>query len=164
MAEEPAPDASLVATAFHEAGHAVMALIVGRSVHKVTIAPGQMHAGRGLRLGECRMEHGRSKAAKDWIEDEVLILLAGMAAEARFTGEYCRRGASQDLRNVHRLLEHRAGSERQLDRLVRRLLDKTEHLLNDEAHYQAIERIARRLLQDTTLSGRAVKHLFHHSG
>ncbi len=32
----------LTATAYHEAGHAVMALSVGRLIQKVTILPGQV--------------------------------------------------------------------------------------------------------------------------
>ena len=40
----PATSASkeTVATAYHEAGHAVMAMAVGRSIQKVTIAPGKL--------------------------------------------------------------------------------------------------------------------------
>ena len=35
----------LRATAFHEAGHAVMAVIVGRPVQKLTIASGSLQTG-----------------------------------------------------------------------------------------------------------------------
>lgn len=59
-----------------------------------------------------------------------------------------------------RLLHSRAGGDRQLERLERRLLDKTEHLLCDEGHAKAIELIAGELIQKTTISGRAVRHFF----
>jgi ATP-dependent Zn protease len=149
----------LRATAFHEAGHAVMAMIVGRPVQKLTIAPGNLQTG-GIRLGACEMKKGKAKASNDWLEDSVLILLAGMVAEAHFTGEYCQRGATQDLLAVRQLLNQRAGNARQLERLQRRLLDKTEHLLADEPTSQAIERIAEELLLKTTISGRAVQYYF----
>lgn len=149
----------LTATAYHEAGHAVMALSLGRLIQKVTILPGKSQFGE-TRLGACEIRKGRSKASKDEVEDEALILLAGMVAEARFTGQYCQQGATQDLRNLRRLLHNRASSENQLDRLQRRLLDKTEHLLRDEGHAMAVELIARELIDKTTISGRAVRHFF----
>ncbi|QDV70662.1 ATP-dependent zinc metalloprotease FtsH [Rosistilla carotiformis] len=163
---EPAADPAarqaaieLTATAYHEAGHAVMAISLGRPIQKVTIAPGPLQTG-GYRLGVCELRKGRGRASQDVIEDEALILLAGMVAEARFTGRYCPRGAAADLRTVERVLEGRAKTQRQLERLQRRLLDKTEHLLSDEAHAVAIERIAKELIEKTTISGRAVRHLF----
>jgi hypothetical protein len=147
----------LMATAYHEAGHAVMALLLGRAVHKVTVAPGQILS--GLRLGACEMRKGRIKASNDPLEDEVLILLAGMVAESQWTGNYCRQGASQDLLAVRRLLsQNRAHNERQLERLEQRLVDKTEHLLSDAAAVKAIASIAKELSEKTTLSGRAVRH------
>ena len=151
-------DPRLTATAYHEAGHAVMALLLGRAVHKVTVAPGHIHS--GVRLGACEMRKGRWKASNDPLEDEVLILLAGMIAESQCTGEYCRQGASQDLQAVRRLLSHnRAHNERQLERLEQRLIDKTEHLLSESSAMEAIRLIAGELLAKTTLSGRAVRHL-----
>jgi ATP-dependent Zn protease len=151
--------AKLIATAFHEAGHAVMALALGRPVQKVTISPAQLQSG-GYRLGACQFDKGRTKASKDWIEDEVLILLAGMVAESHVTSEYCQHGAAQDLRVARRLLENRAKNERQLERLERRMLDKTNHLLSDEAMTKAVELIANELLERETVSGRAVRHFF----
>lgn len=148
----------LIATAYHEAGHAVMAMTLGRPIHKVTISPAQLQTG-GSRLGACKIEKGRFKASKDWLEDEALILFAGMVAESHFTGQYCTQGAAQDLRAAKRLLANRATSERQLERLESRLLDKAEHLLGDQGHTKAIELIAQELLQKETISGRAVRHL-----
>ncbi len=150
----------LTATAYHEAGHAVMALSLGRPVQKVTVIPGKTTAG-GVRLGVCEMQKARSKSSKNWIDDEVLVLFAGMVAEARYTGQYCRQGASQDLRAIKRLLLHRARDERQLERVQQRLLAKTEHLLDDAGHALAIEWIARELIERGTVSGRAVRHFFN---
>jgi hypothetical protein len=151
------PNSDLTATAYHEAGHAVMAVLLGRQVLKVSIAPGQM--GFGVRLGACEIRKGAGKGSKDWIEEEVLILLAGMVAQAQWVGEHCRQGAAQDLQGVRRLLSHsRAATERQLERLEQRMLDKTEYLLGDEAAAQAVAWVAADLLQKTSISGRAVRH------
>ena len=109
-------------------------------------------------MGACKIQKGRSKASQDALEDEVLILLAGMVGESHVTNRYCQEGAAQDLRAVQRLLQHRANNERQLDKLARRMLDKTEHVLNEQANAKAIELIAIELLKSETISGRAVRH------
>ncbi|MGZ0174016.1 MAG: M50 family metallopeptidase [Planctomycetales bacterium] len=150
---------ALTATAWHEAGHAVMAISLGRSIEKVTISPARLQTG-GSRLGICKIQKGRSKASNDRLEEDVLILLAGMVAESRFTGRYCADGAAQDLSHVERLLLTRANNERQLERLTRRMLDKTEHVLTNERHAKAIQLIAEELVRKVTISGRAVRHFF----
>ena len=141
-------------TAYHEAGHAVVALAVGRPLQKVTIAANRE------RLGLCHLQKGRSKPSKDWLEDEILILLAGMAAEAQLTGDYNLAGATQDLRMARRLAIMRAGSAPQAERLERKLLTKTEHLLSSEGYWSAVEKIAADLMERETISGRAAQHWF----
>ncbi len=153
------PDDALVATAYHEAGHAVMALSLGRLIDRVTIVPGKTQFGVAT-LGQCKVQKTRAKSSKDWLEDEMLILLAGMVAESQFTGQYCTAGASQDLRAVRRLAESRSGGGRQVERLERRALDKTEYILSDAQHAQAIEAIVLQLLEHQTISGRAARHIF----
>lgn len=159
---------NLLATAYHEAGHAVAALAVGRLVKKVTIEPKKsqfatLHNGEvrtSVRLGACELQKGRAKPSKTLLDDEVLILFAGMVAESQFTGQYCTRGAAQDLRAIRSLLGTRATNLSQLERLERRMLDKTEHLLQDAGHAQAIEWIAHELVAKTTIKGRSAKHFF----
>jgi ATP-dependent Zn protease len=140
-------------TAYHEAGHAVVALILGRPVHHVSIL-----ANREV-LGVCKFQKGTLRPSEDWLEREVLIALGGMAAEARFTGDYNLDGAGRDRQYVRRLAIQRAG-ERQAERLERRLLAKAEHLLADEGHWRAVELIVAELLRLGAISGRAARHLF----
>ncbi|MFN7334228.1 MAG: hypothetical protein ACK5TC_04125, partial [bacterium] len=64
------------ATAYHEAGHAVVALVLGRPVEKVTIRENT------LRLGQVQMSNRRGTPIKDEIEVQALILLAGVVSEA----------------------------------------------------------------------------------
>lgn len=123
-------------------------------MQRVSILPNQ------LRLGQCELKKGRARPAHDPAEVEILILLGGVAAEACRTGEYTWTGARQDLRAVRDITSRRAGSEKQIARLERRLLDKVEHLLADPAVWRATELIAAELLRCTTISGRAAQHLF----
>lgn len=159
MSNEVQPDAHAErkATAYHEAGHAVMAVILGRPIEKVTISPAKMQSG-GHRLGLCKIQKGRFKPSKDELEDDVSILLSGMVAESFVTGQYCESGAGSDFFMVERLLSNRAKNERQLQRLIKRYLEKTEHLLSDEVAARAIGWIANELLERETISGRTVRH------
>jgi ATP-dependent Zn protease len=141
-------------TAYHEAGHATIAIILGRPIHKISIIPNK------TRLGACEIKKGRFQPSNDWLEDEILILLAGVAAEAKLTGRYDWHGAGQDLRNVRRLTLSRAGDETRAEKLERRLLAKAEHLLADDATWKTAEQIAQALLEKETISGRAAMH-FH---
>ena len=153
LAENP----SRVATAYHESGHAVVAISLGRQIKKATIKRANLQTG-GVRLGAVMFEKGRSKPTDDWLEDEVMILLAGMVAESSFTGRYCDQGASVDLRAVDRLLDNRVRTERQLVKLRQRLLNKTEHLLAEPAHAMAVEAVVKELLLKGEVSGRLVRH------
>jgi ATP-dependent Zn protease len=141
------------ATAYHEAGHAVVALALGRPVHQVSIRPDRE------RLGVCAFGKAVFRPSEDWLEREILISLGGLAAEARYTGSYAWDQATRDRQFVRRLAVQRAG-ERQAKRLERRLLAKAEHLLSREGHWRAVELIAAELLRRGVISGRAARHLF----
>src|SRR5438477_10702519 len=112
------------ATAYHEAGHAVMALALARPVQRVSMRPNHKH------LGICEFGKGVYRPSEDWLEREILIALGGIAAEARFTGIYAWDAAARDQQYVRRLTVQRAG-ERRAERLQRRLLAKAGHLLSD---------------------------------
>lgn len=141
------------ATAYHEAGHAVVALSLGRAVHKVSVLPNRD------RLGWCEFRKGLFRPSEDWLERELLIALAGLAAEARLTGTYDHDAAGRDLRYVRGLARQRA-SDRSVERLERRMLAKVEHVLADDGHWRAVELIAAELLKVGEISGRAARHYY----
>jgi len=141
------------ATAYHEAGHAVLAFLLDRPVKGVSILPSRDH------LGICEFGKAVFRRSEDWLEREILIALGGIAAEARFTGIYAWDGAARDQQYVRRLAEQRAGESR-AEKLERRLLAKAEHLLAKEGPWRAVELIAAELLQHREISGRTARHLF----
>ncbi len=156
MSSEDQPslsNAEDVATAFHEAGHAVVALYYDRPVHRVSIEPKQRTAGR------CELRKGAQRTALDVIEAEILMALAGLVAEALFTGRYDPAGASQDLRYARKLMLSRT-TEQSLERYERRMLSKVQNLLADDALVHAVKAIAKELLKQRTISGRAARHLY----
>lgn len=140
-------------TAYHEAGHAIVALALGRPVLGVSVLPRRKH------LGVCEYHKGVFRPSKDWLEREVLIALGGIAAEARHTGTYAWDNAARDREHVRSLAVRRAG-ERQAERLERRLLAKVEHLLGKEGNWRAVDLIARELVLRGEISGRTARHLF----
>lgn len=142
-----------LATAYHEAGHAVLALALGRPVDRITVVPDKHHAGL------CEFRKGTLRPSDDWVEREILIALGGVAAEARYTGNYAWDAAARDDLVVREFTVQRAGPRRAA-RLRRRLLAKVEHLLAHEGHWRAVELIAAELVRVGTMSGRAARHLF----
>ncbi len=141
-------------TAYHEAGHAVMALVFERPVQRVSIRPD------GSRLGHCEVGKGVHRPSDDRLEADMLILLAGPAAEAGVAGHYNWPGAVLDLQGVRRLAMMRGGAERQAEKIARRMLSRAEHLLRQKSHWRAVVMIAEELLRHQTISGRAARHLF----
>ncbi len=140
-------------TAYHEAGHAVVALAHDRPIHRVSILPNQEQ------LGKCEFGKGVFRPTEDAIEREILIALAGLAAEARHAGTYALEGADRDLRYVRRLVLQRK-SERSAPRYEERMLAKVEALLGDEAIWLAVELVAAELVKHGVISGRAARHLY----
>jgi ATP-dependent Zn protease len=147
-------DAITEATAYHEAGHAVMALALGRPVDRVSVRPSKEL------LGVCHFRKPVFRPSEDWVEREILIALAGLAAEARHTGTYARAEADRDLQYAADLALERAGSAKQAARLERRMLAKAEHLLAQDGNWRAVERLAAELLRKGEISGRAARHFY----
>ena len=148
------PSAEDAHTAYHEAGHAVMALALGRPVNRVTAHP------NGRFDGLCTFGKAVFRPSEDWVEREILIALAGLAAEAMHTGEYAWEAAEQDRGYVKGLALERAGGARQAERLEKRLLSKAEHILSKDENWQAVERMAAELLRCGEISGRAARHIY----
>lgn len=87
-------------TAYHEAGHAVMAQVVPESdpVHQVTIIPRGRAGGFTMQLPE----EDRSYATKKGMERELIILLGGRVAESLVLGDIST-GAQNDLSRVTKI-------------------------------------------------------------
>jgi len=141
-------------TAYHEAGHAVAALVLGRPVAWVSIRPDRKY------LGLCAFGKGVFRPSEDWVEREAIISLAGPAAEAGFTGEMDWPAAARDYDYAFDLARGRGGDAKKADRLVKRWLAKADHLLGRGDTWEAVERIAAELVRVDEISGRAARHLF----
>jgi ATP-dependent Zn protease len=152
----PNEQSQRLCTAYHEAGHAVVAFVFERPVQKLSILPDQR------RLGHCELRKGVNRASRDRLEADILILLAGVASEAIHSGSYNWEGAGQDLQSVRRLAVMRSG-DGQADKLTRRLLAKAEFLLRQPQNWNAVQLIAAELVEKNSVSGRVVRHYVEQS-
>ncbi len=84
-------------TAYHEAGHALTALMIPGAdpIHKVTIIP----RGRALGLTQQLPEDERHTYKKSYLENNLVILLGGRVAEELVFNEYTT-GAGNDIERV----------------------------------------------------------------
>ncbi len=89
-------------TAYHEAGHAVVALRVPGldPLHKVTIVP----RGRALGITASLPEEDRHNYTKDWLEGQLKMLFGGRVAEEMVFGESkITTGAGNDIERATEL-------------------------------------------------------------
>jgi hypothetical protein len=140
--------------AFHEAGHAVMATLMRRPVHRASIR--KTHGLTGYvdykhassALAEVREEH------RPMIETDALILLAGRAAECERTLGSPLSHASLDRQNARALLAALEDSEEVVSNWMRYLLVRAQSLLQQD--WPLVHAVAHALMKDEELDGAAV--------
>ncbi len=101
------PEQERKLTAFHEAGHAVvMHDLPGQDpVHQITIVPRGQAGGMTISLPE----DDRSYLSKRYMEDEIVALLGGRAAEELMLGDIST-GASNDLQRATTIARKMVGT------------------------------------------------------
>jgi hypothetical protein len=155
---------ALAATAYHEAGHAVVAVEMHRPLRRVTVVPD----GARKTLGCCEQapwprwfrrqpRRERDNRTRDFIEAQALIDFAGGIAEARFKGSRRRLGACRDRNNALTLLERLSGSRKECEAYAAWLYARTENLLAQGYVWRMVEAVAAELLRKGTLSGRQLR-------
>ena len=169
--------------AYHEAGHAVLAHIVGRgmAIHKVTIVP----RGRALGYNMYLPTDERVLATRDDLITNIVVLLGGRAAEQVALGEVSN-GAGDDLERctaIARAMVFDWGlgeslttrtvradnfalsedTKRQRDQEQSQICDYayTEATRLLEEHREALERLASKLLERETLDREDVATMLH---
>jgi ATP-dependent Zn protease len=122
--------------AYHEAGHAVIVLVLGYTLKSVTIKP------------DGRAE-GRTNYDKDGglVVDGIKIGLAGPIAEGLLDGNFRLKtdGSSSDWRAIRKWYPEFCAQD------VREIGEETKLLV--QRHREAIERVAAALLEHETLTG-----------
>jgi cell division protease FtsH len=169
------------ATAVHEAGHAAVCLAAkhGDPIHKVSILP----RGRALGVTQSLPERDRLMKKREYLEDQIAILLGGRAAE-QILLDTMTAGASNDIERaveMARAMVSEYGMSplgpihlgKPEDPHSQTLLDRIEHATSDiinaqmkracevvDASREEIARLVEGLLERDTLDADEIKECF----
>ncbi len=178
-----------VATAYHEAGHAVLQVLLPDTdpLHKVTIIPRGEYGGASMSLPE----KDRYGYGLRWLKATMRVLCGGRIAELKKTGDVSS-GAAADIQQVTRMartmvlewgMSERLGflrfgpepdreglfAEREYSEETARIIDEEIKRFADEAysdarrlieeHWDKVVRVAEALLQHETLTAEEVQRL-----
>ena len=146
-------------TAYHEAGHAVMAQLCGQQITEVEIIGDDDHAGsvRSLRfLEEEPSEHDPAIPTAP-VERRLLCIVAGMVAESLAGGRTDWDEGFEDLDTAVRLAMQVVGDCERVLPYLEVAREHAERLLR--ANWVAVERLADVLVDKRRLSGEEVRKL-----
>jgi cell division protease FtsH len=172
------------ATAVHEAGHVAVGLAVknGDPIHKVSILP----RGRALGVTQSLPERDRFMKKREYLEDQIAILLGGRAAEQVLL-ETMTAGASNDIERAVEIARRMVG-EFGMSRLgpihtgqpdqatSQNLLDRIEEATNEivgtqlqraceivSSKQESIGRLVEQLMERDTLEAHEIRQCFDES-
>ena len=153
----------LSAIAYHEAGHAVAAVILKGEVVRVTLEP-ESEDGQPERDGDVEIRwHHRGLSKRDLLEREITVCLAGPAAEMLYSGERPHPSKVQQWRADWAIAWELAGQlisapERRL-KMLEGLLGSLCKMFDEQRCWQAIAETADELEAHETLEGEQVAEI-----
>jgi len=151
--------------AIHEAGHAVMAYLCGRRVGEVTAVPHGEILGhveyRGFASFPARsLDDARARRK---LETEIMIALAGLAAEYLNPGPVDHPGAAADLQRALQIALFALADPDEATAFINWLFVRTRNRLRDPACKRAIKALTADLVRHGSLTGQEVRSLLRRS-
>ena len=147
-----------MATAYHEAGHAVVAVALRMRVGSATIEPAGDYLGRvQTPLTDAQLETIEFGDGRGLIDRHIACLFAGSVAEARVTGHVNHDGARQDYDTAFCFAFQFASYQETLDRGHAKAGD----LITE--HWAAVAAVAEGLLASRTLSSARLRAIIRAS-
>lgn len=168
------------ATAVHEAGHVAVGLAVenGDPIHKVSILP----RGRALGVTQSLPERDRLMKRREYLEDQIAVLLGGRAAEQVLLSTMTA-GASNDIQRAVEIARSMVsefgmsplgpiylGDELQSQGLLDRVEDEVNAIINTQLERackvvgeerESIGRLVEMLLEHDTVEAGDIQQCFH---
>jgi hypothetical protein len=154
---------SMKLTAYHEAGHAVVAYYLHRRIRHVSIIQskdelGHMLRGKGPDLKSAEWEI--SNGIRDRLEDSAMISWGGDAAEFILTNrKKYRPGSTSDIHSVVEYLSKICGEPEALGAYVDWLWYCTRNLLREENQWIAVEALAVELIKKRYIGGTRTRQI-----
>jgi hypothetical protein len=150
------------ATAYHEAGHAVMRLELGRRPRAATVKPDERKGTLG------HIAHRATKLDVDyfdpndwrlrrWADTEIMTALAGPEAERRYSGRRNNVGARSDDERTKDVAWWSEESSERTQAYLTWLSLKVQAYVSSEQVWKGVEAVATALLEKETLSGKEVR-------
>jgi len=149
-------------TAYHEAGHAFMAVFLGAKVRSVTIEPDDDDGPR--RFGDTRIVWPRSRLSdREFHERAIQVALAGPVAEMLYTGDPYHPGLvaewAHDWQAAWEYAEPLLAEHRKRLEYLESVTGQLYRLLDSEPHWSAVASLADNLLAHDTLESAEVREI-----
>lgn len=147
--------------AYHEAGHAYMAIRLGGRVTLVSIEPESDDGPR--RSGETQVRWSRKLTERQLCERAIQVALAGPVAEMLYSGNPYHPGVvaewAQDWQMARQQAQRLLPHERERIEFLERMTVALYRQLDAEPHWSAIAALADHLLAHETLEGTQVREI-----
>lgn len=146
------------ATAYHEAGHAVIALRLERRIKSATIVPRDNYLGcvQYGKWGRGQPDAHLTQRVVEKLERDILCAFAGPVAEAKFTGRRNKIGASGDYQIIVDRATYLHGDDRVLEKYLVYMEARAACYVSEPVNWLCITRLAKTLLKQKTMSSDAV--------
>ena len=141
-----------IETAYHEAGHAVASFVLHVRFDSVHIIPSLARYSLG-RICKEPESIRPDRINQRELESRVIVSLAGMAAEARYTGKANWKFGTDDFNfafDVIAKLTHLADED--LPSYIEYLWVRAQNLLRRPGHWQSVQAVAEALLRENELT------------
>lgn len=153
----------LESTAYHEAGHAVIAMHFRRAIRYVTIEATDTSYGHVLKTPmppSFDPQNEIDARTMRRIEAEILVSLAGLAAESRFTGRRNLRAASGDYRFAVEMAAYAYNFGPVAGKYVEFLEARAMQLMAGPAVWVKVEAMAKALLAHKRLDAKQARAIY----
>jgi ATP-dependent Zn protease len=149
-------------TAYHEAGHAFMATVLGAKVESVTIDPDNDDGPE--RYGDTQIIWKRSRLSdREWSERAILVSLAGPVSEMLYSGDPFHPGLvaewANDWQSAWDLAEPFFPSPRRRLEYLETVTAQLYQRLNSEPNWSAVAAIADSLLAHEMLEHEEIEEI-----
>ncbi len=161
--------------AYHEAGHAVVAVDQGITVHGISIVPDELRQGH-IRVDTLLLdtlvpsfEYDKGARNRFTMERHVMVLLAGYAAVVRLDPSMkgSRRvvpGEGTDYRTAMTLVSYFTGRKKETEKYLQWLEARVEGMIATPWRWHQVKRLARELMAHDRLGAIQVRRVIEDAG